>query len=117
MPQALTIYHNPRCSKSRQTLKLLEEHGHQPAIINYLNEGLTPGQITELAKGLGCTLHGLLRRKEKAYAEHGLSPEASDDEVMAALVASPILLERPVVVGALGARVGRPPESVLEILS
>jgi arsenate reductase len=117
MALELSMYHNPRCSKSRQTLKLLEEHGHKPTIIDYINEGLTPGQIAELAQSLGCTLHGLLRRKEKAYAEHGLSPQASDADVVAALVASPILLERPVVVSAQGARVGRPPESVLEILS
>jgi len=113
---AITIYHNPRCSKSRKTLALLEEAGHEPTERRYLETGLTDDEIRGLAAKRGCSFHELLRPKEAAYAEAGLSPESSDEAIVAAVIGAPILLERPVVVVGDRAAVGRPPEAVLELL-
>lgn len=112
----MKIYHNPRCSKSRQTLALLEERGHEPEIIRYLDRGLAAAEMRELASRLGLRLHDMLRTKESEYRAQGLSPESSDEMILQALVAAPILLERPIVVVGERARTGRPPESVLELL-
>ena len=117
MTQPPVLYHNPRCSKSRQTLKLLQEAGHEPRVVEYLKQGLAELEIHDLAHARGSSLHDLLRIKEKAYAEHHLSSESSDAQIIDALLDAPELLERPIVITAQGARLGRPPEDVLEILS
>ncbi len=114
--KAMKIYHNPRCSKSRRTLALLKERGHEPEVVRYLETGLAVAEIRELAARLGLSLHDLLRSKEPAYREQNLSPDSSDEAILQALVAAPILLERPVVVVGEQARTGRPPEAVLELL-
>ena len=113
--EAMKIYHNPRCSKSRQTLALLKTRGYEPEVVRYLETGLAVAEIRELASCLGLPLHNLLRSKESAYREQTLSPDSSDEMILQALVAAPILLERPVVVVGERARIGRPPEAVLDL--
>ncbi len=112
------IYHNPRCSKSRQTLQLLEEHSITPEVVEYLK---TPPDVEELAKlldMLGLEPRELMRRKEKEYKESGAdSPDLTRDELIALMVRHPKLIERPIVVKDGKAALGRPPESVLDILS
>ena len=110
-----TIYHNPRCSKSRQTLALLEERGIEPEIIEYL---VTPPSVEELRNILGLLGKGprdILRKKEAKEA--GLDdPGLDDDALIKAMIANPSVIERPIVVNNGKAALGRPPESVLEIL-
>jgi len=114
---SVTIYHNPRCSKSRQTLALLQDKGIEPEIVEYLK---TPPSVAELKKilgQLGMAPRELMRKGEAAYKERGLKDASkSDDELIAAMVAEPILIERPIVLSGGKARLGRPPEQVLEIV-
>lgn len=113
----LTIYHNPRCSKSRATLKLLEERGQKPEIIEYLKTPPDAATLKKLLRQLDMKPRELLRDKETAYKEAGLDdPGLSDDDIIAAMVEHPILIERPIVVAGNRAALGRPPEKVLEIL-
>lgn len=112
-----TIYHNPRCSKSRQTLALLEEHGITPTVIKYLETPPDAETLRTLVKKLGLRrAHDLLRTGEAEYAQAGLSADADDDAVIKALAAHPKLLERPVVVKGDKAVLGRPPENVLALI-
>lgn len=111
-----TLYHNPRCSKSRQAKQLLEEKGVDFEIREYLKEPLNAGELSDLLKRLAIPAHDLLRSKEADYKEQGLSKTSSDDEIIKAMVAAPKLMERPVVVTPNGARIGRPTEAILEIL-
>jgi arsenate reductase len=114
---SLTIYHNPRCSKSRQTLKLLRDNGVEPRIVEYLKDPPDAPTLKRLLKKLGLSARDLLRRGEAAYKELGLAdPATSDDELIAAIVNNPILLERPIVVKGDKAVIGRPPENVLKLL-
>jgi arsenate reductase len=110
------IYHNPRCSKSRQTLALLEERGIHPQIIEYLATPPTAAQLDALIDQLDIAPHALLRKKEAAYRQAGLTEEISRGEIVQALVAHPVLLERPIVLHDGRAAICRPPEKVLEIL-
>lgn len=110
------IYHNPRCSKSRQTLALLESKGLEPVIVEYLKEGLDSGTLASLLCLLGVDAGSILRKKEDAYAASGLNDTSTNAEIIAQIVAQPILLERPIVVHGERAAVGRPPENVLSIL-
>lgn len=113
MPK-VTIYHNPRCTKSRQTLALLREKNTKPEVIEYLNEPPDAATLAALVKKLGIEPSGLIRKKE--YRELGL-PETDDpDELLARMAANPKIIERPIVVVGQKARLGRPPENVLEIL-
>lgn len=113
----VTIYHNPRCSKSRATLKLLEEHGYEPEIIEYLDTPPDTQTLIKLLKMLGLEPRQLLRTNENAFQEAGLSDDSLDDDaVIAAMVKYPILIERPIVVTGKRAAIGRPPENVLQIL-
>lgn len=116
MPKNVTIYHNPRCSKSRQTLELLRERGIEPKVVEYLKTPPSAGKVKELIRMLGIEPHALLRRKEAPYKRHKLSAKSSAAEVAKAIAADPVLLERPVVVAGDKAALGRPPEKVLEIL-
>ena len=108
------IWHNPRCSKSRQTLALLEEQGIEPTIVRYLDEPPTKSRIKAVAKLLGGP-EKLVRTKEAAFEERGLEG-ATKTALIDAMAEEPKLIERPVVITAKGARIGRPPESVLEVL-
>ncbi|MDZ7735386.1 MAG: arsenate reductase (glutaredoxin) [Gammaproteobacteria bacterium] len=113
----VTIYHNPRCSKSRATLKLIEEQGYAPLVVEYLKTPPSVTTLKKLLKQLGLKPRELLRRNEAAYKDAALDqPGKSDEEVLAAMVKYPILIERPIVVVDDKAVIGRPPENVLEIL-
>jgi arsenate reductase (glutaredoxin) len=113
----VTIYHNPRCSKSRQTLALLEEKRIDPQIVDYLKTPPSAAELKMILKKLGLKPHDLLRKGETRYAELGLKGRNLDDDALIALmVANPILIERPIVVLGSKAAIGRPPEKVLEIL-
>ena len=113
----VTIYHNPRCSKSRATLALLEEHGVEPEVIRYLETPPDAATLKRLLAALRLSPRELLRTKEKKYKELGLVDEKlSADQLIQAMVENPQLIERPIVVKGKRAALGRPPESVLEIL-
>ncbi|MFW5926083.1 MAG: arsenate reductase (glutaredoxin) [Myxococcota bacterium] len=113
----VTIWHNPKCSKSRQTLALLEERGVEPTIVKYLQNPPSPGEIDRVLKLLGVQPRDLMRKKEAPYAELGLAEsERTREELIQAMAEHPILIERPVVIRDNRARIGRPPERVLEIL-
>lgn len=114
---AVTIYHNPRCSKSRQTLALLQEQGVEPKVIEYLSDTPDAKTLDTLLKKLKLEPRDLMRRKEAPYQELGLDePALSRQALIAAMVEHPILIERPIVVNGAKAALGRPPEKVLEIL-
>ena len=109
------IYHNPRCSKSRQTLKLLQDRGIATEVVEYLTAPPSAAELKRILGLLGMAPRDLLRRKEAKEA--GLDASAlSDDDLIAAMVAHPIVIERPIVVHGDRARLGRPPEAVLDIL-
>ena len=113
----VTIYHNPRCSKSRETLKLIETRGLKPKIVDYLKTPPSAAELKAILKRLGLKPEELLRTGEPRYAELGLKDRHLDDDALIALmVANPILIERPIVVANGKAAIGRPPETVLEIL-
>ena len=114
---SVTIYHNPRCSKSRQALALLEKRGIRPRIIEYLVTPPTEAELKSLLKRLGITPRELLRTKEEEYKKAKLDkPDVSDAEIIRALVKYPRLMERPIVVNGDKAALGRPPENVLKII-
>ena len=114
---SITIYHNPKCSKSRQTLELLVKRGIKPVINEYLKIPPTAGKIKEILKKLGCAPRDLMRKKEDAYTEHNLNnPSLSGDDLIEFMIKHPILIERPIVLANEKAAIGRPPEQVLEIL-
>ena len=113
----VTIYHNPRCSKSRQTLALLEKRGIAPRVVDCLKTPPSAAELKTILKILGLKPRDLMRKGEPRYAELGLKDRDLDDDALIALmVANPILIERPIVVSRGKAALGRPPESVLEIL-
>jgi arsenate reductase (glutaredoxin) len=112
---SVTIYHNPRCTKSRQTLELLEKRGVKPRIVEYLKTPPDKAELKRLLKLLGKSPRELLRAKEAK--EVGLDkPGLGDDEIIAGMVKHPIVIERPIVVKGERAALGRPPEAVLKIL-
>lgn len=113
----VTIYHNPGCSKSRQTLALLQERGIEPTIVRYLDNPPGAAAISRLLGQLGLPARALLRSREVPYMALGLDdPARTDTELIEAIAAHPILLERPIVVKDNRAVIGRPPENVLELL-
>ena len=113
----VTIYHNPRCSKSRATLALLEARGIKPKIVDYLKTPPSAAELKAILNKLGLTPRAILRTGETVYAELGLKTRNLDDDALiAVMVKNPILIERPIVVAGNGAAVGRPPENVLAIL-
>ena len=114
---SVTIYHNPKCSKSRQTLKLLEENGITPTIIEYLKIPPTAETLKGILDQLGMAPRDLMRKKEAIYAENGLdNPSLSDDTLIDSMIQHPILIERPIVLANGKAALGRPPEQILDIL-
>jgi len=117
MPK-IAIYHNPRCSKSRSTLALIEESGSVPDVIEYLKTPPSAGELATLCKKLKVGPKDIIRAKESLFKELGLSlkDELSDSEWFEILAANPKLIERPIVVKGTKAVIGRPPENVLEIL-
>ncbi len=114
---SITIYHNPRCSKSRRTLEILHAQNIDPEIIEYLKTPPDAGTLEQILSCLDIPARDLLRKNEAAYKEAGLEDKSlSEDDVIAAMVKYPILIERPIVVNNDKAIIGRPPESVLDIL-
>ena len=112
-----TIYHNPRCSKSRQTLELLHEQGLEPVVVEYLKSPPSASTLRELLGLLDMKPVDIIRRKEPEFLEQGLDrPGLSDDEIIDIMVRHPRLIERPIVVTNGKAAIGRPPENVLSIL-
>lgn len=113
----ITIYHNPRCSKSRQTLELLNERGIAPTIVEYLKTPPTHQQMDSILRGLEMEPRDLMRTGESEYAEQNLdSPNLERDQLINAMITSPKLIERPIVVAGDQIVIGRPPEAVLTIL-
>ena len=116
MSETVTIWHYPRCSKSRQTLALLEERGIEPTIRKYRQDPPTADELDEVLDMLGLEPRELMRRKEDPYDELGLDDaDRSRQELIQAMVAHPILIQRPVVIVDGRAALGRPPEAVLEL--
>lgn len=115
--QPTRIYHNPRCSKSRETLALLEERGLQPQIIKYLETPPSADELAVLVAALGGSVRDIIRVKESEYKELGLdNPTLDDTALLQALSDHPKLIERPIVTHNGKAALGRPPENVLDIL-
>ncbi len=111
----VTMYHNPRCNTSRKTLALLREKGVDPEIVEYLKTPYTAVQLKQLLGQLNISASKLLRKKEAAAA--GIDPsKLSEDQLIAAMVRNPIIVERPIVVSGSKAALGRPPEAVLAVL-
>lgn len=114
---AVVIYHNPRCSKSRETLALLEGKGVKPKVVEYLKEPPSAAELKAILKKMGLAPRELMRRKEPPYAALKLdNPKLSDDALVKAMVENPVLIERPIVVNGAKAALGRPPEDALKIL-
>lgn len=110
------IYHNPRCSKSRQALATLREAGIEPEIIKYLDTPPTKDELRSLINAAGLRVIDAVRTKEAEFTELGLTTDSSDDELLDAMVAHPRLIERPFVVTDKGVRMARPTEAIEEIL-
>ena len=113
----VTIYHNPRCSKSRQTLKILQDEGHAPEIIEYLKTPPSVAQLGHILDMLGIEPQELMRKKEKEFSENDLGRETlSREALIEAMVENPVLIERPIVISNDRAIIGRPPEAVRQII-
>lgn len=112
----VTIWHNPRCSKSRQTLALIEENGVVPVVRPYLTDAPNEAEIRAAMGALGISAISMMRTKEAEFKELGLSKDSDEAKLIAAMAEVPKLIERPVVFKDGKARIGRPPEQVLEIL-
>lgn len=115
MPTQTTLWHNPRCSKSRQTLALLQDRGVQPAVRLYLKDAPSADEIVAVRNALGGTADDMVRRGEATFRDLGLAT-ATEAELIEAMAAHPILIERPVLIHNGQAAIGRPPERVLNIL-
>lgn len=114
---SVKIYHNPRCSKSRQTLQLLQEQHAEPQIVEYLKTPPSADELRKLLKMLGIGPRDLIRKKEAEYKASGAdNPDLSDEQLIELMVAHPKMIERPIVVKDGKAAIGRPPEQVLDIL-
>ena len=117
MVTTTTIYHNPKCGTSRKALGILRDAGHGPRIIEYLKTPPTRAELTDLLKKMGLTPRQLLRKKEAPYAELGLDdPAKTDAQIIDAMLAHPILMERPIVVTGKGVRLCRPIEKLAEVM-
>lgn len=114
----VTIWHNPRCSTSRATLSLLEQHGLQPTIVEYLKTPPSADELKAVLKELHMRPRELMRKKEAIYKELSLDrDDISDDKLVQAMVDNPVLIERPVVLFGKRAALGRPPENVLDLFN
>ena len=113
----VTIYHNPACGTSRNTLAMIEAAGYRPIVVEYLNTGWTRQDLERLFAAMNAKPRDVLRRKGAPAAELGLlEPDVSDDRILEAMVAHPILVERPIVVTPKGTKLSRPSELVLDLL-
>jgi len=115
--QKITLYHNPRCTKSRQTLQLLRENDIEPKIIEYMEEPLSKTELKRLIKLLGISPRELMRKTEADYKSNQLSDtDLSDDALIEAMLEFPKIMQRPIVVKGNKAVLGRPPENIMEII-
>ena len=112
----MKIYHNPRCSKCRQTLALLQENGVEPHVVLYLDNIMTASELRGLLAKLDISPMQLVRKGEAVWKQKFKDKELSDDQVIEAMIANPKLIERPIVVKDQSAVLGRPPENVLELI-
>ncbi|MGZ8137054.1 MAG: arsenate reductase (glutaredoxin) [Methylococcaceae bacterium] len=114
---SITIFHNPRCSKSRQTLQLLKQQGVEPLVIEYLKTPPSAQELDDILQKLGMEPRELMRKKEAEYKANGLVNETlSRQELIDGMVSHPVLIERPIVLANGKAAIGRPPEAVMAIL-
>ena len=114
---SVTIYHNPACGTSRNTLAMIRQSGEEPEVIEYLKTPPSRERLVELIKAMGVPVRAVLREKGTSYAELGLAdPKWSDDELIDFMLAHPILIQRPIVVTDKGVRLCRPSELVLDLL-
>ena len=113
---SVTIYHNPRCSKSRQTLTLLQDQGVDPEVVEYLKTPLSQAAVKKIVRQLNISAADLVRKKEKLFKELCPDGELTDAQAIRLLAEHPRLMERPVVVAGNAAAIGRPPENVLDLL-
>lgn len=117
MTSAVRIFHNPRCSKSRKTMQLLESNGIDPEVVEYLKRPPNQRELADILDLLGLEPRELMRRQEQPYKENNLDdPGLSHEDLIRAMVDNPVLIERPIVIHQGKAVIGRPPEKVLEIL-
>ena len=112
----MILWHNPRCSKSREALKLLEAHGVRPEIRKYLEDAPTYEELKAARTALNLPTIEMMRSKEPAFREMGLARDADDDTLLRAMAAEPRLIERPLAIKGARAVLGRPPEKVLDLL-
>jgi arsenate reductase len=110
------LWHNPRCSKSRQALALLQDAGHAPDIRLYVNDAPDALELKQVLAALGLRPIDMMRRSEAVFKDLNLSPDSDDDALITAMAAHPVLIERPILINGPRARIGRPPERVLEIV-
>jgi arsenate reductase len=114
---SITIYHNPKCGTSRNTLALIRNTGIEPDVIEYLTNPPSKGELVKLIAAMGISVRSLLRAKGTPYEELNLDhPKWSDDELLDFMMAHPILINRPIVVTSIGTRLCRPSEAVLDVL-
>ena len=114
---SVVILHNPRCTKSRQTLQLLQDRGIEPEVIEYLKQPPSKTRLKQILKMLDMKPRELMRRKEKEYKALGFDDDAlTQEQLIDAMIETPKLIERPIVINGSRAAIGRPPENVLEIL-
>lgn len=111
----MTIYHNPRCKKSRETLQLIRDEGVEPNIVEYLKEAPTPEELKQILYKLGMEADGIIRKSEKAYKEKLKGKELAEADLLKTLNEDPKLIERPIVIRGERAVIGRPPENVKEL--
>ena len=112
----ITIYHNPRCSKSRNTLALLHQHGIKPVVVEYLKNPPNKAQLKDILEKLGVKPEQIVRKGEETFKQHFAGRTLNEEQWLEALAKYPILIERPIVVKGGRAVVGRPPENVLELI-
>lgn len=115
MPDTGVIYHNPRCSTSRKTLELLRDNGVAPTVVEYLKDPPSRAQLVTMIADAGISVRDAVRKRESLYSELNLT-QAGDDDLLDAMIANPILIERPFVVTSKGTRLARPIDAVREIL-
>lgn len=115
MPDTWVIYHNPRCSTSRKTLELLRDNGIEPKVVEYLKDPPSRAELVRMIADAGITVRDAVRKRESLYGELNLN-QADDEELLDAMIANPILIERPFVVTTKGTRLARPIDAVREIL-
>ncbi len=113
----VTIYHNPKCGTSRNTLAMIRNAGIEPVVVEYLKDPPSREQLIKMISDAGLTVRAAIREKDTPYAELGLdNPDLTDDELLDAMLKDPILINRPFVISPLGTRLARPSEVVLDIL-